>query len=56
MSYGLLAVLLTATLAAAGGLRIHLTAPWHDIDEAEDLEKLHLAAAPFTRRVAAPPG
>jgi len=46
---------LSATLAAAGGLRIHLTAPWHDIDEAEDLEKLHLAAAPFTRRVAAPP-
>ena len=44
---------LSATLAAAGGLRIHLTAPWHDIDEAEDLEKLHLAAAPFTRRVAA---
>jgi rSAM/selenodomain-associated transferase 1 len=47
---------LAVTLAAAGRLRIHLTAPWHDIDEAADLEKLDLAAAPFTRRVAAPPG
>ena len=47
---------LSATLAAAGGLRVHLTAPWHDIDEVADLQKLDLGDAPFTRRVAAPPG
>jgi hypothetical protein len=47
---------LRATLAAAEGLRVHLTSPWHDIDEIEDLQKLDLAAAPFTRRVVAPRG
>ncbi|MDW8313675.1 MAG: TIGR04282 family arsenosugar biosynthesis glycosyltransferase [Rhodovarius sp.] len=42
---------LAATLAAGQGLRVHLTAPWHDVDEAEDLARLDLSAAPATRAV-----
>lgn len=42
-----------ATLDAgrAAGLRLHLTAPWHDVDEAADLGLLRLEAAPRTRAV-----
>ncbi len=42
---------LRATLAAARGLRVHLTAAWHDVDEAADLAKLVLDHAPATRAV-----
>lgn len=40
---------LPATLRAGAGLRIHLTAPWHDVDEAADLDRIRTDHAPATR-------
>ncbi len=40
---------LHATLRAGRGLRIHLTAPWHDVDEANDLARIDTTRAPATR-------
>ncbi len=40
---------LAATLRAGRGLRIHLTAPWHDVDEAADLGRIATDRAPATR-------
>jgi len=40
---------LAATLRAGRSLRIHLTAPWHDVDEAADLGRIATARAPATR-------
>lgn len=43
------AATLPATLRAGHGLRIHLTAPWHDVDEAADLARIVTQHAPATR-------
>ncbi len=47
---------LSATLqkARAGGLAVHLSAPWHDVDEVADLACLDLGAVPHTRAVLTP--
>ena len=48
---------LAATLAQAraAGLAVHLSAPWHDVDEAADLALLDLANTPRTRLAMAVP-